>query len=83
MGISPSPVERPRRALRAGGGADARTATLRSQMEGVIYDKELVESIFKEAPERYSERPGGYCRVVREPRRRRGDAAEMAVIELV
>ena len=83
MGISPSPVERPRRALRAGGGADARTATLRSQMEGFIYDKELVESIFKEAPERYSERPGGYCRVVREPRRRRGDAAEMAVIELV
>merc|ERR1712012_1023247 len=35
--------------------------------------RQLVGSIFKEAPERYSERPGGYCRVVREPRRRRGD----------
>ena len=48
-----------------------------------IYDKDLVKSLFDGVKERYGERNGGYTRVKAEPFVRRGDAAEMAVIELV
>lgn len=48
-----------------------------------IYDKTIVTSLFAEVPQRYSDRPGGYTRITTEPRLRRGDAAEMATIELV
>ena len=63
----------------------AKTQTLHSkrQMEAFVYDKDLVDAVCKEAPSRYGDRAGGYCRVVREVRRRRGDATEMASIELV
>ena len=37
----------------------------------------------EQAPERYADRQGGYCRVLREDLPRRGDSAEMAIIELV
>lgn len=49
---------------------------------GYLYDKQLVHSLFAAAKERYGDRPGGYTRVVRTVRRR-GDNAEMAIIELV
>ncbi|MEB3121697.1 MAG: 50S ribosomal protein L17 [Snowella sp.] len=49
---------------------------------GYIYDKSLVHSLFADAPARYKDRNGGYTRVVR-TLRRRGDNAEMAIIELV
>ena len=49
---------------------------------GYIYDKQLVHALFAEAKERYGNRRGGYTRVVRTVRRR-GDNAEMAIIELV
>lgn len=52
------------------------------QAEAYIFDKELVEALFQAAPERYKERTGGYTRIVR-TLRRRGDNAEMAIIELV
>lgn len=48
-----------------------------------IYDKAIVASLFAEVPQRYIDRPGGYTRITTEPRLRRGDAAEMATIELV
>lgn len=48
-----------------------------------IYDKDLVRNLFKQVPERYSERNGGYCRVVPEYKRRRGDGTELVSIELV
>ena len=32
---------------------------------------------------RYADRQGGYCRVIKEDLPRRGDSAEMAIIELV
>lgn len=48
-----------------------------------IFDKDLVANLFQSAPERYGERPGGYTRVKPDPVLRRGDATEMAVIELV
>lgn len=54
----------------------------RRQALGYIYDKQLVHSLFEGAKERYSNRQGGYTRILRTVRRR-GDNAEMAIIELV
>ncbi|AFY40561.1 LSU ribosomal protein L17P [[Leptolyngbya] sp. PCC 7376] len=49
---------------------------------GYMYDKQLVHALFEQAKDRYADRQGGYSRVVRTVRRR-GDNAEMAIIELV
>ena len=49
---------------------------------GYIYDKQLVHTLFDKAPDRYGDRNGGYTRIVRTVRRR-GDNAEMSIIELV
>ena len=49
---------------------------------GYIYDKKLVHSLFEKAKERYGERKGGYTRIVRTVSRK-GDNAQMAIIELV
>lgn len=49
---------------------------------GYLYDKELVQALFDQAPDRYSGRNGGYTRVLHTVPRR-GDRAEMAIIELV
>jgi len=46
-------------------------------------DKEVVKKLFGELAGRYGKRAGGYTRVMRLSDRRRGDAAEMAVLELV
>jgi large subunit ribosomal protein L17 len=54
----------------------------RRQVLSVIQDTEIVTRLFDEVAPRYSERPGGYIRIVRVGPRR-GDGAEMAVIELV
>lgn len=55
----------------------------RRQALAWIYDKDLVSTLFDSAPARYNDRNGGYTRVVTEKYLRRGDAAEMARIELV
>ena len=47
-----------------------------------ITDEDVANKLFKEIAPKYAERNGGYTRVVRTGARR-GDAAEMAVIELV
>lgn len=60
---------------------DGSLASRRSAL-GYVYDKKLVHALFAEAAERYGNRNGGYTRVVR-TLRRRGDNAEMAIIELV
>ena len=49
---------------------------------GYIYDKKLVHSLFEKAKERYGDRKGGYTRIVRTVSRK-GDNAQMAIIELV
>lgn len=54
----------------------------RRQALSQIRDEKVVQKLFGEIAERYKARPGGYCRVLKAGVRY-GDAATMAVIELV
>jgi large subunit ribosomal protein L17 len=54
----------------------------RRQIMSVIHDKDVVKEFFSEIIPKIGERPGGYTRIVKLGNRI-GDAASMAVIELV
>ena len=58
--------------------------TLHAKRRALAYitKEDVVKKLFDEISPKYADRNGGYCRIVRIGPRR-GDAAEMAVIELV
>lgn len=60
----------------------AKQIHLRRQAFSFLRNEEAVVKVFKEIAPRYMERNGGYTRITKTDVRR-GDSAEMAIIELV
>lgn len=62
----------------------AKNDTLHSKRQVLAYvtKEDVVKKTFDEIAPKYTERNGGYCRIIRTGPRR-GDAAEMCIIELV
>lgn len=54
----------------------------RRQAAEFIYDDEVVQKLFDVLAEKYADRQGGYTRVIKVGQRR-GDAAEIVILELV
>jgi large subunit ribosomal protein L17 len=62
------------------GGED--TLHARRQAYSYLLDKTVVHKLFADIGPRFKSRPGGYTRIVR-TRNRAGDAAQLAVMELL
>lgn len=54
----------------------------RRQVLAYVYDEDVVTKLFEEIGPKYAERNGGYTRVLKVGPRR-GDGAEIAILELV
>ena len=59
-----------------------RSLHLRRQISAFVYDGTVVSKLMSETAQRYMERKGGYTRIIKTGARR-GDATEMAIIQLV
>jgi large subunit ribosomal protein L17 len=66
----------------AAGDANGKALAARRQVLSQIVDKDVVGKLFDTLAPRFAERPGGYTRILRVGFRR-GDAAEVAHMELV
>ena len=55
---------------------------LRRQVREKLQDPRLVKHLFDQVAPHFMERPGGYTRIIR-TRRRRGDGAQLAILEFV
>ena len=66
----------------AAGAADGKTLHARRLVLAELPDREVVRKLFDTLAPRFAERPGGYTRILRVGFRR-GDAAEVAHVELV
>lgn len=62
----------------------AKDSSLHSKRQAMAFitDEKVVNKLYNEIAPKYSDRNGGYCRIVKTGPRR-GDAAEMAIIELI
>lgn len=54
----------------------------RRQVQRLLTDKSVVKRLFEEVAPKYQKGRGGYTRIIR-TRARRGDATEMALVELL
>jgi len=70
-----------KRSLDAPAGS-SRAVTARRRVAADIADREIVTKLFETIAPRFTERPGGYTRLYRLGHRR-GDAADLASVELV
>ncbi len=70
------------KAKRGNAAGEAQAVHARRLAAGSLNDPEIVKKLFDEIAPRYADRPGGYTRIIKLGPRG-GDAAEMALIELV
>ena len=70
------------KAKRGNAAGEAKAVHARRLAAGRLNDPEIVKKLFDEIAPRYADRPGGYTRIIKLGPRG-GDAAEMALIELV
>lgn len=59
------------------------TLAARRQAIAKLHSRKVVAHLFDELANRYSSRPGGYCRIIHLPTHRIGDGGDLAIIELV
>lgn len=81
--ISERLITRAKRNLAATGADEGSKLHNKRMVMRVVRDRDVVKKLFDDIALRFRERKGGYTRIYLLGKRREGDAAEMAIIELV